>query len=110
MAHEPILTICPGKILEAHVDIPEKHLAFTRKNLTGKLTFASDPEKKLEAKVIEVSNHPHMPNVYSASISFTLPKGTNPPSPGTACSFKFVSYEKKSASTLPAKTIFFRRP
>ena len=105
-AHEPILTICPGKILEAHVDIPEKHLASTRKNLTGKLTFASDPEIKLEAKVIEVSNHPHMPNVYSASISFTLPKGTNPPSPGTACSFKFVSYEKKSASTLPAKTIF----
>ena len=64
------------------------------------------PEEKINAKVESVSESPHSPNKYHAVLSFILPKGFNNPVPGTACSFTFVAYEKKSAITLPAKFVF----
>lgn len=105
-AYEEILTICPSKRFKAIVEIPEKDLSLVQKNLPGKLIFSSLPEEKINAKVESVSDSPHSPNKYHAILAFTLPKGFNNPAPGTACSFTFVAYEKKSAVTLPAKFVF----
>ena len=105
-AYEEILTVCPSKRFKAIVEIPEKDLYLVQKSLIGKLIFSSLPEEKINAKIESVSESPHSPNKYHAILAFTLPKGFNNPVPGTACSFTFVAYEKKSAITLPAKFVF----
>jgi HlyD family secretion protein len=105
-AHEPVLTICPGKKLRASINIPEKHLSSFLKTKTGQIILESNPEHKLSANVHKIGPTADSPGMYTGYLNFSLPKGIALPNPGTSCTFTYMSYEKKKALLLPNSVIF----
>ncbi|MDG1139520.1 MAG: HlyD family efflux transporter periplasmic adaptor subunit [Opitutales bacterium] len=105
-AHEPVLTLCPGKKTRACINIPEKHLTSFEKVKEGRIVFISDPQRKYTAEVSRISTTSDSAGSYTGYLNFSLPHNASQPNAGSSCTFSFTAYEKKNALLLPSNVIF----
>jgi multidrug efflux pump subunit AcrA (membrane-fusion protein) len=104
--HEEFVTICPIQKSQARIKIPEKSLGEIEQIKEGKIISGLNPDKKLSARITKIGKIPVTPEHYDAVVQFDIPKGQKIPHPGTTCSLKVVTYEKKDAITLPQASVF----
>lgn len=104
--HEEFVTICPIQKSQARIIVPEKNLLEIRQVKDGKIISGLNPNEKLSARITKVGKIPVTPEHYDAVVQFDIPKGEKIPHPGTTCSLKVVTYEKKDAITLPLTSVF----
>ena len=104
--HEEFVTICPIQKSQARIRVPEKNLLEIRQVKNGKIISGLNPNEKLSARITKVGKIPVTPEHYDAVVQFDIPKGEKIPHPGTTCSLKVVTYEKKDAITLPLTSVF----
>lgn len=103
---EPIITISPMTKVRARMDLPEELLHELKQDTKGKLEFNTMQSEFLSATVVEISTAPISAGFYDVELEITFPEGFSIPATGTACSFTFISYENKSALTLPEEAVF----
>lgn len=104
--HEEFVTICPIQKSQARIRVPEKNLWEIKQVKDGKIISGLNPDEKLSARITKVGKIPVTPEHYDAVVQFDIPKGQKIPHPGTTCSLKVVTYEKKDAITLPQASVF----
>ena len=104
--HEEFVTICPIQKSQARIRVPEKNLWEIKQVKDGKIISGLNPDEKLSARITKVGKIPVTPEHYDAVVQFDIPKGQKIPHPGTTCSLKVVTYEKKDAITLPQTSVF----
>ena len=104
--HEEFVTICPIQKSQARIRVPEKNLWEIKHVKDGKIISGLKPDVKLSARITKVGKIPVTPEHYDAVVQFDIPKGQKIPHPGTTCSLKVVTYEKKDAITLPQASVF----
>jgi multidrug resistance efflux pump len=104
--YEEFLTIVPHKRTHVRIQLPEKNLDEIRSGMKGTIQLPYRPDEKLDGRLLEISQTPINPGIYDLTVFVTIPEGEKLPLPGTACSLKVVTYEKKDALTLPSSAIF----
>ncbi len=103
-AHEVLLTIVePGKLL-VRVSVPEKNFAQVQVGAAGQMVPQSQPDRKLEAKVQEVSAAPLAEGQFTATLDVS--GDTAGLVPGMTCQVKIVAYFKADAILAPVKSVF----
>tara|TARA_B110000003_G_scaffold275171_1_gene317043 strand:+ start:3051 stop:4571 length:1521 start_codon:yes stop_codon:yes gene_type:complete len=103
---EEFVTICPGNRIQAKIKVPEKNLLEISKLKDGLIVSGTHSELKLKAQIKEVLKFPTSPESYDAIVNIEFPKKQPLPLPGTSCTLKIITYEKKNALTLPQASVF----
>ncbi len=102
--HEVLLTIVePGKLL-VRVSVPEKEYAQVKVGAAGQFVPKSEPDRKLDVKVQEVSAAPVAEGQFAATLD--LEGDSASLTPGMTGQVKITSYYKPDALLVPAKTVF----
>jgi multidrug efflux pump subunit AcrA (membrane-fusion protein) len=106
MPDEVLLTIVQPRPVFVRAAVEEKDLHHLHAGLQGKLVPVADPDRKLAARVAEVSPIPISPRTFEARV--TMEAGKDDPAlvPGMACTVKLLPYVKPDALTVPAKAVF----
>ncbi len=99
-----VITIASPDELRLRGEVAEKQLATIRPGLTGSARPTSNPEKRFEAKVVEIGSVPVDDGKFDCILSG---EGiANPLVPGMTCAVKFLVYEKKNAVFAPKSSVF----
>ena len=105
-AFEELITICPLQRTQARIKIPEKNLLETSQHKAGQIISGLSPKEKMPARITNIGNFPVTPGSYDALVQFEIQDGFKIPLPGTTCSFEVITYQNKSAVTLPKSSVF----
>lgn len=99
-----VITITSPDELRLRGEVAEKQLATIRPGLVGVACPASNPEKKFEAKIIEIGSVP----VDDGKFDCVLAGSDYPEAlvPGMTCAVKFLVYERKNAVLAPKASVF----
>jgi multidrug efflux pump subunit AcrA (membrane-fusion protein) len=102
--HEVLLTIVePGNLL-VRASVPEKDYAQVKVGAAGQLVPKSEPDRKLDVKVREVSAAPVAEGQFAATLDLAGDAASL--TPGMTGQVKVTSYYKPDALLVPAKSVF----
>ena len=102
---EVFMTIIKPNPAVVYLSVEEKEVHLLKVGAAGTVKLTSRPDRKLSAKVSQLSAAPETPGHYAAQVRLVLGKDDDDLLPGMACSIKFVAYAKKSALVIPTNCI-----
>lgn len=103
---EVFMTVVSQRPVFVRADVEEKHLHLLREGLKGKIVLAGFPDRKIPARLLNVSYVPQTAGHFDARIALESSKETPHLMPGMACNVKLTVYHKKDALTVPASAVF----
>lgn len=106
MADEVIMTIVEPRPLFVRATIEEKDLQHIRQGATAKVVPTINPDRRIPAKILDVTATPVSAGNFEAKVSIELSDEDDPLVPGMACSVKLVPYRKAEALTVPSSAVF----
>jgi HlyD family secretion protein len=103
---EVFLTIVKPRPFFVRATVEEKELQDLRVGRAGKVVPVSNPERKLEAKVTQVSPVPLAAGNFEARVILNAGQDEASLMPGMACTVKVIPYRKEAAIVVPATAVF----
>jgi len=104
--HDVVMTIVQAEPIFVRAAVPEKQLHHLKPGVEGRAVPTGYPDRKLKAKVEQISPIPVSPGTFALRIAVDAPKDPPPLVPGMTCTVKLVPYEKKRALAVPAAAVF----
>jgi HlyD family secretion protein len=105
---EVFITIVAPRPVEIRATVEEKDLAaLNRPNeLKGRATPVSDPDLRLDARLVGIVTVPREAGKFDAIVDVELADDKTAIKPGMACSVRFTTYRKDNALTVPSGAVF----
>jgi multidrug efflux pump subunit AcrA (membrane-fusion protein) len=99
-----LMTIVSPTPETVRVEVAEKDLSNVRPGVTGHVLPTAFPDRRLPARVAEISPVPIAPGKFDGSIQ--LAGKADDIVPGMACKVKLTSYQKQDAIAVPGSAVF----
>jgi HlyD family secretion protein len=108
MSDEVFMTIVSPRSLAVRATVDEKDLANLTgpKELKGVVIPASDPDRRLPARLTSILPVPRDAGKFEATVAVDLDPDQAAIKPGMACTIKLVPYRNDDALTVPATAVF----
>lgn len=106
MSDEVIMTIVEPRPLFVRATIEEKDLQHVRQGATAKVVPATNPDRRIPAKILDVTATPVSPGNFEARVSIELADEDDALVPGMACTVKLIPYRKTEAIAVPTSAVF----
>jgi HlyD family secretion protein len=105
---EVFMTVVEPRPVFVRATADEKDLHTLHQDLKGKAIAAGYPDRKIPARLVQVSPIPQGPGSFEARVSLDSVhvEGAGELKPGMACSIQFVSYRNDDALTVPSASVF----
>jgi multidrug efflux pump subunit AcrA (membrane-fusion protein) len=102
------MTVVLPQSLSVRAVVDEKDLSALTgtKDLKGLVIPASDPDRRLPARLTSLLPVPRDAGKFEATVAVDLEPGQSAIKPGMACTIKFVPYRKDDALTVPSTAVF----